>query len=394
MGRKVFLSFLGKYPYDELEYCFKNETYKSTFSPVASVKFLSDLDFKPDVFYVFVTKEAKENNFSLLKDELKKIKFNLNNLIPIDIENETEANKLWDNFEKVYSVLGKEDSIVFDITYGFRATPMLLTTLLNYAKVLKQVKIHKILYGAYEKGETETKLWDLTDFSTIQDLAVSTDEFINYNIPYNFIKFFDKNLQEKINRFSSMFSANRSLEIYEGALAEDLKKELSSSLSSKPRAFQELKEIIENKLSKFKNGKIFENGFNAVEFCINADLIQQAITILQELIITLLIINIEEDYKNEDFRNIVSAALSKNNRDKFDIKKVNIKQTSTNEVNKTLDAIYSLPYKKKLSKLYIKFSTSIRNDINHAGLRKKPRISIEFKEKIKGYYQEFKEILQ
>jgi len=394
MARKVFLSFLGVYSYEELNYSSKNKTYRTKFAPVAAIKFLIDIEnYMPDTYYVFVTEKAKKN-YEALKNDLKKINFNINNLVQIEIENETHEKKLWDNFEKVYSVLRKEDQIVFDITYGFRATPMLLTTLLNYAKILKHVQVYKIYYGAYEKGVDNALIWDLTDFSTIQDLAISTDEFVNYNIPHNFIQFFDENLKEKIRLFAGMFSTNRSLDIYDGKIAEELKKELNIALSSKPNAFNELKIILETKLSKFEANEIRNNGLNAVKFCIDAELIQQAITILQELIVTIIILDINEDYKKEAIRNIVSSVLSIKDKTKIKKEKINTKDLGEQKIDEILDKTYSLNYKEKLTKLYIKFSMSVRNDINHAGLRENPRNSLEFKEKINNYYEKFKDILQ
>jgi hypothetical protein len=110
------------------------------------------------------------------------------------------------------------------------------------------------------------------------------------------------------------------------------------------------------------------------------------------LIITIIALDINEDYKIEGIRNIISAALNKKDKDTFDKHIVNTKALDGEQIDEIVNKIYSLVYKEKLTSVNIKFSMSVRNDINHAGLRDNPRDSLTFKDKVKAYYLQFQNI--
>lgn len=54
----------------------------------------------------------------------------------------------------VYDQLKSDDEIVFDFTHAFRSIPMVAIVILNYTKVMKDIRTNGIYYGAFEVLET------------------------------------------------------------------------------------------------------------------------------------------------------------------------------------------------------------------------------------------------
>ena len=89
---------------------------------------------------------------------------------------------MWDTFNKILDEINDDDQIIFDITHGFRSTPMQILVVLNYAKVIKKnVKIKGIYYGAFENRDNVTNIapiFDLSNYDEILDWTAAADSFI------------------------------------------------------------------------------------------------------------------------------------------------------------------------------------------------------------------------
>lgn len=93
-------------------------------------------------------------------------------------------------------------------------------------------------------------------------------------------------------------------------------------------------------------------------------LIQQSITILQETLISNVLIRNRLDYTNYDYREIVSTA--------FHIKKRNLEETKWDKkANENKEIINKLPTDIILISLREEHDslTQLRNDVNHCGFR-------------------------
>lgn len=68
------------------------------------------------------------------------------------LEGRTEK-ELWKIYDEIFHVIDDRENVVFDITHGLRSIPLQALVALNCAKVIKNINIVGIYYGAYERQE-------------------------------------------------------------------------------------------------------------------------------------------------------------------------------------------------------------------------------------------------
>ena len=175
-SRKVFLSFLGLGNYEKCVYTFEKEKSKNVkFVQNAIVEICKD---KFDKKFVLCTPSAKNTHYNSLVNEIG------HSFEAVNISEDMSEKGIWEIFQQIYDVLNENDEVVFDITHSFRFMPMLGITLLQMAKFLKNIKVKKVFYGAYEpnkfkNGITEFPLVDLTSFSMLQDWILAGYTLVN-----------------------------------------------------------------------------------------------------------------------------------------------------------------------------------------------------------------------
>lgn len=420
MGRKVFISFLGTNNYKECVYVSKSlgESSVVTYVQDAILQIVSKNWSSNDKAYIFLTQGAKEKHWNRLQDVLNEYQypFEIEPVFPIH-EGYSE-DEIWSIFRKVYEKLDYRDEIFLDITHGFRSLPMLSMVLLEYAKTLKRITVSKIFYGAFEAlGEAykieqiypnpidrKTPLLELTAFSQLQEWAIATSDFIEFGNAKKLIhtlKFSDfsssnhsksarGNIKKVLTLFAQnlqaltgMYATNRGQEIIEAqvhqAIFDSLETlETYSRELPKLSPLTELLEKIKFRVNGYQENDV-RNGIIAAEWCLNSNLIQQGITLLQEFIITICLNQIEFDYQNRLYRVICSALLGKDNRTPYEFK-----SNDSDEVDRSLelsliDKIEQLPYYDQIKEIYNDLGAQHRNDIQHAGFsHKTPKESSEF----------------
>ena len=216
MARKVFLSFLGKSIYRPTYYIDRNiqkedGISENRFVQVATISNYCR-DFKEDdKIFILTTnealhnwEEAKHKSFSgdwVLYDSLEKsigeigLKVKAEN---INIKDGESTEELWEVFQTIYDLIEERDELIFDITHGFRTLPMFVVVFLNYAKLLKNVKVQGIYYGNFEArykfGDKEfSPIWNLESFVALQDRTNAANIFLKTAWTSNFCKEFLNN---------------------------------------------------------------------------------------------------------------------------------------------------------------------------------------------------------
>ena len=146
---KLF-TFLGMNDYVETVYRFREQVYTAKF-------FLSVLiqELQPDEIYVFMTEGAKGKNKALLLDELKRYGVDEKKVHAVSIPDGQTEEDLWNIFSILADHVHENDSIVLDITHGFRTLPLIGTISLQYLKFVKNIHIAGVYYGAYEARKRE-----------------------------------------------------------------------------------------------------------------------------------------------------------------------------------------------------------------------------------------------
>ena len=458
-SRKVFLSFLGLGP--KGGYISGNYIDKEKNKIVNNVKYVQNaiVEIEEDQFdekYIFCTERVLEERFNELEEEMG-YKYQ-----SIEIEKGENEREIWDIFQKVYDVLEENDEVTFDVTHGFRFMSILGITLLQMAKFLKNIKVRKICYGAFEmKKNSEDKsepapIANLTSFSMLQDWILAGYTLVNTGRAEEIKKLAENDLipilkeskgknteavnlrkiADKIQDMTVNFRTNRGQKIITAHEMKEINesiKEIENSNLLKP--FKLLIENIYLDTVKFE----FENEENiihGIQWCIDKDLTQQGMTMLQEGITTLVLKEIgkEDKYMDINTRDIISYLLQslnqKNGSETSDIdklkdeleveeeKNLNIEkleelseilneslefngeeefQKETKKLKKIVEErilrerILNIEKIKELSKIFADIS-GIRNDINHAGFRPSSLDAKGFKIKLEEEFKKFKEI--
>jgi len=366
--QKIGLSFLGTGNYQETTYKLGDKTSKTEYFPKAFVSF-----FNLDKLYLVVTEEAKNKHWEKFQKDCK-----FANIEIIDIPSGKSEEELWKIFEVITERIDNNSELYIDITHSFRSIPILILPILLFLKATKHITIKKIVYGAFEAKENgTTPVFDLTYFTEMTDWVFAVSIFTDYgkaklikdkiidshnNTYRNNEDYKSHKLQtfgKKIGELADAQSLNRikqslavSFEIKSLFDNKEFKEDLEKVQVVKP--VNKIFDLIENRIEAFSaenlgigSQKGIDAQCNLLDFYIETEQYVQAITLMRELVIT----KFCAEFNLE--------ATKRDNREKLEkyLGWLTHKPKTTNE---------------NLSELYDLWNhiTDLRNDIDHAGMRK------------------------
>lgn len=270
MARKVFLSFLGTNRYIKTKY-YLNEECKKTSQLTHFVQETTIgktcLNWSSnDKVFIFLTEDAKTKNwespaqknnpkgqYTGLAEILEAL--NLNPKVQvIDIPDGFSEEEIWNIFVIIFRKLKDDDELYIDITHAFRFFPLLMIVIFNYAKVVLNITVKHIYYGAFEKlgpaymvendiseEERYAPILDLASFSELQEWSNAANSFVKFGSSELITELTKKEISpilkysqgkdEKANQmrkftislfdFTQSLKTNRGLEILEGNKAKN-----------------------------------------------------------------------------------------------------------------------------------------------------------------------------
>ncbi len=440
MARKVFISFLGATNYGACHYCIGEfDSGEVRFIQEATLDYLcqSSTWTKKDVAYILMTEDSWKKNW--LADGQHNFKTKriirqpgLNKCLrsrryPMTLkpvtglpDGNTEA-EVMTIFQRVFELLKKGDELYFDITHGFRYLPMLIVVLGNYSKFLKNVKVKMISYGNYEGRDRKTnhaRIMDLTVLSTLQDWANAAGSFIRSGDSSYLAQLAkDKllpivqddnrpdvqsartlnNLVKNIEKMTTDMITCRGRNIENSMNIKGVKRHLNGLEDVVIKPMKPIIDRVKDEFADFNDSPDVMNGFRAVQWCISHGLLQQAVTILRESVVSYFY----DKYKTyitceklSDRRDIVSTALN--------IIAYNTPESDWRifpELKPQLKAVVqafrserrsymftnSIGKREHISVAYDKLG-SLRNDLNHNGMNDGPRSPELIKEETLKYF--------
>lgn len=396
---RIFMSFLGTSSYAQTNYRLDGGTCLTCFVQVALLEFLGSFDR----CYIFVTSDARSKNWNALCAEMRQKGKDPALLTPVDIPAGKNPEEIWEIFSAIQAQLPSESSVVFDTTHSFRSIPILALACIQYAGVRADVRLERILYGAWEASEFSgepnaapvTPIFDLTAFVELMNWSHAILEFSRYGTigamkglirqPQG-ASYLDndrtkqgksrevsgrlkQNLHAFIENFDKLQRAIwtcRGKMILEGAEFErsagNLRK-LKNKPKDLPPAFGPLLDVLDKKISVLKGpenlsvSESIRRGLGAVRWCLDHGLIQQAYTILQETLISHFCEQIGIDGKKRENRELVSQAAHTLEKPFEEWK------TQTEENDATIRRIHQDVHR-DLIRNFCTLS-AFRNDINH-----------------------------
>jgi len=403
MARKVFISVLGTSFYNPCVYGRGDfRSHETRFIQAATLEFLGAKDWnKEDLVLIAMTEKTRSANWHLNPPERKDSKDNLHDYLglqqvlaemqlscevrPLDIPDGKDENEMWEIFSRIFKEIKDEDELYLELTHGFRYLPMLLLVLCNYAKFLKNVSIAHISYGNFEAKNPETKITpivDLLPLAALQDWTYAAADYLQNGYAKSLQKLGPENsFIDKLYLLTKERQTCRGLSIWEKTTVNDfLKAEDETTNNLIKGLFEKIREEEQSLQSSYSN-----SCFAAAHWCVSNGLYQQAITLLQEGIVSAVCEEYNTTYaaekplriENDKRRDLVNKAFYTKDLDR-------LKWKVEAEDIPTIEKLHlcSMLQDKELITIFKELS-DIRNDYNHAGFRETPLDSQKIIDKVK-----------
>lgn len=434
MARKVFISVLGTGYYGKCVYEYNGErATESRFIQCATLQLLTRSEewTSSDHAYVLLTERAKSTNWNVegnvrdnrgvqeeyigLEDEFSRMNLPFE-VEPIDIADGKNETEIWSIFDSVFNVLQEGDELYFDLTHGFRYLPMLVLVLGNYAKFLRGVKIKSITYGNFEMANKAAvpvvaPVIDITSLSALQDWTVGVSDYLRHGDTEKIMECSGQKLRPllreskgsdaaasqlnglcaSLKTLSEMMSFCRGVDICKGAAAQKIKSYLKGADKNYLKPLVPLFGMIQTSVDSIEMDDTY-NMVKAAEICASNGNFQSAVTLLKEGIVSKLCLRYGVDYIDTDRREWINRAIGMkylkcmnafdSYRSSYDPKEEAFKKYVLQ------DALISDKFAKDYDNL-----TTIRNDFNHAGMRKDPRKTAMMEKNIHKCIESFKNLL-
>jgi len=383
-NRKVFITFLGTGKYTTCNYTLEGK------GKVDEVEFIQEAmarmvckDFGPDDrFCVFLTNAAREKHWPKLEKRLADCGLRAK-IKPVSIPDGGSEEELWHIFSTVVDQFEQGDRVIFDITHGFRSLPMLGMVLLPYARLLKDIEVEGIYYGAFEaRNGDNAPVFDLTSFVDLLDWTAAVQEFVRHGSPDGIAELLKgeagprlgasrgndpaartwRDLGGCLDRIAGQIATCRGEEIVAARSFGHLKQRVAEcSGIDVPPPFRPLLKHIDAKASTFAPEQD-RNCLEVVRWCLEHGLVQQGITMLQEGIVTILANRFDLDWGREEDRGLVSGAINvlgrKISREKW--------SSTLQERPELVERIHADSLVVELAPVFDRLGQA-RNDINHGG---------------------------
>lgn len=401
---RIYLSFLGNNPYTPCTY------YRDKEFEVSNVRFVQEATIAiycrewaaTDRIRIFTTPDAYKKNWldgyfldKTTNQLLEGLCTRIQKLAPVPkvknvpIPEGKNEEEIWDIFTLVYNEIEQGDIVVLDITHAFRSIPLLASVVLNYAKVLKDVSIEGIYYGAFEVlgnprdvskmplEERRVPIFDLTCFNALQDWTLAIDRFLGAGDAGPACDLATRSVRPILAATKGQDKAAAGIKRVAQGL-KDLSQAISTcrgdslsgiaiSLKGEIGAYGNLDLLpalrpligrIGEKISLFR-GEPIHDGIQAARWCLEHNLIQQGYTILNEALITHCLQKIGGDPMNHHVRELVLYAAK-------------VHKDGAGDPQADLDLLESargfFRSNKNLAKIMRGLSDR-RNELNHAGFR-------------------------
>ncbi len=434
---KTFISFLGASGYIPCYYQSpfdKNETHFSTYVQDAIVRLIMKPASVDDSVILFLTGDARRKNWedaegrkglrTVLENIPGEKEFSFS-IVDVDIPDVKDQEGIWEVFGIAGEHIPGDCEVIFDITHAFRFLPMLGMVLVNYLRFVKNITLSGIYYGAFEKLGTPAEvenipvekrlapIIDLTPFDYIMRFTGAAADFVNYGFSGSLKDMLLETVQpmlretggqdhtarvlrefsKRLDAVAMALATNRGLSIYEGKIFDHLRESIrevkSLENSTILNALVPVLERVEDKIAGFNTGDI-RNGLEAARWCIDHNLVQQGITILQETMVTMACDKAGIDHTIRKWREFAGRALNVRGRYRKNARLgqlgEKVKEPEEIKVQEFWNMIGEDQFGEFLN-IYMML-TEYRNYINHAGtLSDDNTRPVEFVDKLRDAYE-------
>lgn len=371
------ISFLGTSSYEEVTYVYQDRQFKTCLFPEALFHFFPELQ----TLYLFATPAVRcHSNLQKLRERVPEKKLEV-----VGIPDGQSEDELWDIFSALTETVGERETVVFDITHSFRSIPFLTFLAAAYLRAARQVRIHAVVYGAYEarpRGDPAPRpVFNLTPFILLLDWLAATNQFIHTGDAQYLARLLAqegeargsgaiKNAGQNLERFSWAVMLCRPLEVMEkaGQISRILRK-VSGDLARWARPFEVMTGRIEEAYGRYalRNPKenVQENlrrQLNLIHWYAEHGQIIQAVTLAREWVVTAVGWQLEGKFVEAiKDREKIEWGLS-------GLHRVAHRHASPDNLNEVGRELEKWPDAGAIANLWDQLA-AVRNDLDHAGMR-------------------------
>jgi len=414
MGRKVFISVQGTGIYRECTYAIDGNGEKGDFNcrtrfiQEATLKYLmhEGLWDKSGEVYILLTEKARKNNWEDKKDGgsivkglrgvLEDMNLDGSHVHDVTIKEGLDEDELWEIFDAAYGCMQSGDELYFDITHGFRYLPMLVLILGNYAEFLKGTTVKSITYGNWDVSDQGTKpapIIDLLPLAELQHWAFAAADFVENGNTKKLKKLIHSickayHIEGRIDerdsmsnlwhfvlaaeKFTDEMKFCRGLSTLEATSYANM---IRCNCGDTAKIIRPLPPIMESIIASaegFSGERDVRNCFAAAEWCYDKGQFQAAATELEEAIVSFFCFRHGIDVNDEDGRPLVNSAIAKSTCDHGLCKTAYRPLDQESEVKVDKIAKDEFLGIKDILNAFNELC-QLRNDYNHAGMRKKTK---------------------
>lgn len=339
---KVLVTFLGTNDYLPCNYAMVGST-----RPVKAVRFVQEALAellcqswtRKDRILVFLTEEAAAKNWhdggqqrrgenpseglSSRLSALRKAKRIRCSVQPVfQVPTGFTPEEIWLIFGQLLQCLQAGDVVTFDITHSFRSIPILAMSFLAYARLTRKIRLERIVYGAFEVlgspvqvremrlEDRNAPIVDVTEVISLLDWTENVTAFlrsgdatgIHQLVGEEKRRLFQRgsarsaqlealvalsDLSGLLTSFTNRIRTARGQKIWECTEKEKLERVFAEArgASSYLPPLAALWDQIEAVFRPFQPGAL-ANGLEAAHWCVEKGLVPQAYTLIQEFLLT------------------------------------------------------------------------------------------------------------
>lgn len=395
---------LGSYSLTQYKHPTKEEVFETKYYQEALAKF-----YQPEKMYIFLTPTVEtkcprgedQSNWKQLQEGFTE-NFRQIELIPVkNIPERNSPEDIWTIFNKVNECLDEKDEVIFDITHSFRSFPIVALLAVSYFRVVRNITITGLLYGAFEAKENGiAPTFDLLPVVGLFDWLTATDQFLKTGKGEDLAKLLENTeghteaLGNRILEISQGLELLRPMDVMKASseLPEDIKR-AKPDLAAVAPPFTMLLDRIANEYGQFalaepQNYQVYgkealQKQLFEIEWYAKKGLEVQAISLAREWLPSLLCYHFNVDPMNQQTREemeILCCGGKIGERESVYRNQYKEIQKSKRKLINQLwnDPPYTL--------------ANLRNDVLHSGFRKNPKSITEIKEVLQEVITKLNEI--
>lgn len=432
MAKKAFVSFLGTSNY--VEFIYKIDGKISVTNKDGKISLIDDMSQinegdkplstrfiqealverycknwgKDDAILIFATTKAKKRNWKDnghdgennelynqgLEKRFNKMALNADlRIVCITIPEVKSQEDIWELFDTVNNEIKSYKEIYFDITHAYRFIPMFAMSLFNYSQFVNGTEVKWVKYAMLDnigdldevrktqlEDRDEQTVLDLTSLVQMQEYTQIASDLKNFGRLKSFatsISNSDPRLSEEIKNFDEYIQTNNLEKLREGEYYKNILFCLENIWETLP-PLDKIKEGIKNLFNKygFVDKESYQNVTAAIAWVKDYEMLPQAYTLSQELIIKIVMESIKEldnnPYKSArsarevmSFREFVGELLGLNDKKLANYNELEEGSEVKNNFSFVSSIFSQITWIKDLKAPYKNIKNN-RNNINHA----------------------------